>query len=288
MVTIVTIKTMQPIYSLQTQGRVHVFDMTAVLWQATAKPGLWLKPVRMDDDKGHFLGLVRFDAFTRSGLHQHQGVATSLVIQGGLTDYHGPIHLYDAGINLLGSTHDAVAYEATVLVSRLEAGVIYPPASDISGVHAGSRYEDFSNPDPAVAPEINVPVDQQAAHATGIPGITRQGIFDYAGTGSNHRMAQLKLLPGATASFEVAHLTEFWVRGGNLVVNQQSADANAFVVCEAGAKVQWAAPFGALLIGWAEGREHYPAANANAAAAAAAAANAEAAPDLFGFGRRQC
>ena len=290
MVTIVTITGMQPSYTLQMQGRVHVFDMTAQPWQATANPGLWLKPVRMDDDKGHFLGLVRFDAFTHSGLHQHQGVATSLVIQGGLTDYHGPIRLHDAGINLAGSTHDAVAYEDTVLVSRLEAGVIYPPASSISGVHAGSRYQDFCNPDPSVAPEINVPVDQQTAHATGIGGIARQGIFDYAGTGSDHRMVQLKLLPGATASFVATHLTEFWVRGGNLVVNQQSADANAFVVCEAGAKVQWAAPFGALLIGWAEGREHYPAANANANAnaTAAAAANAEAAPDLFGFGRRQC
>ena len=115
MVTIVTITGMQPSYTLQTQGRVHVFDMTAQPWQATANPGLWLKPVRMDDDKGHFLGLVRFDAFTQSGLHQHQGVATSLVIQGGLTDYHGPIRLHDAGINLAGSTHDAVAYEDTVL-----------------------------------------------------------------------------------------------------------------------------------------------------------------------------
>ena len=157
MVTIVTIEGMPSLYSLQAQGRVHVFDMTAIPWQATTNSGLWLKPVRTDDDQGHFLGLVRFDAFARSGLHQHRGVATSLVIQGGLTDYHGPIHLHEAGINILGSTHDAMAYEDTVLVSRLEAAVIYPPASSISGVHAGSRHEDFCNPDPSVAPEINVP-----------------------------------------------------------------------------------------------------------------------------------
>ena len=282
MVTIVTIKGMQSIYSLQAQGRVHVFDMTAIPWQATTNSGLWLKPVRTDDSQGHFLGLVRFDAFTRSGLHQHRGVATSLVIQGGLTDYHGPIHLHEAGINILGSTHDAMAYEDTVLVSRLEAAVIYPPASSISGVHAGSRHEDFCNPDPSVAPEINVPVDQQPAHATGIAGITRQGIFDYGGTGSDHRMVQLKLRPGAAASFEVTHLTEFWVRGGNLLVNQQSAQANAFVVCEAGAQVHLAAPFGALLIGWAEGRERFADADANANA------HASADLDLFGFGRLQC
>lgn len=271
---------MKSLYSLQAQGCVHVFDMNAMPWQATANSGLWLKPVRSDEDKGHFLGLVRFDAFVRSGLHQHRGVATSLVIQGGLTDYHGPIHLHEAGINILGSTHDAMAYEDTVLVSRLEATVIYPPASDISGVHAGSRYEEFCNPDPSLAPEVNVPVDQQPPHATGIAGLTRQGIFDYAGTGSDHRMVQLKLRPGATASFEVAHLTEFWVRGGNLLVNQQSADANSFVVCEAGAQVRLAAPFGALLIGWAEGRERFSDSDSPA--------GAHAAPDLFGFGRRQC
>ena len=284
MVTIVTIKGMQSIYSLQAQGRTHVFDMATIPWQATTNSGLWLKPVRTDDVLGHFLGLVRFDAFARSGLHQHRGVATSLVIQGGLTDYHGPIHLHEAGINILGSTHDAMAYENTVLVSRLEAAVIYPPASSISGVHAGSRHEDFCNPDPLVAPEINVPVDQQPALATGIAGITRQGIFDYSGTGSDHRMVQLKLLPGATANFEVTRLTEFWVRGGNLLVNQQSAQANAFVVCEAGAQVHLAAPFGALLIGWAEGRERF----ADGDASANATANAYAAPDLFGFGRLQC
>ncbi len=271
---------MESLYSLQAQGRVHVFDMSTVPWQATANTGLWLKPVRTDDGQGHFLGLVRFDAFARSGLHQHRGVATSLVIQGGLTDYHGPIHLHEAGINILGSTHDAAAYEDTVLVSRLEGAVIYPPASSISGVHAGSRHEDFCNPDPSIAPEINVPVDQQPTHATGIAGITRQEIFDYRGTGSDHRMVQLKLRPGATASFNVTHLTEFWVRGGNLLVNQQSAQANAFVVCEAGSQVSLAAPFGALLIGWAEGRERF--------VDATATADAKASADLFGFGRLQC
>ena len=280
MVTIVTIAVMESLYSPQAQGRVHVFDMTAVAWQATANGGLWLKTVRTDEARGHFLGLVRFDAFARSGLHQHRGVATSLVIQGGLTDYHGPIHLHEAGINILGSTHDAMAYENTVLVSRLEGAVIYPPASSISGVHAGSRHEDFCNPDPSVAPEINVPVDQQPAHATGLAGITRQGIFDYRGTGSDHRMVQLKLRPGATASFKVTHVTEFWLRGGNLLVNQHSAQANAFVVCEAGAQVDLAAPFGALLIGWAEGRER--------CGGDGATANAQASPDLFGFGRLQC
>ena len=267
---------MQSAYTLASKGRVHRFDMATLPWQATANPGLWLKPVRMDEGKGHFLGLVRFDAFARSGLHQHLGVATSLVVQGGLTDYHGPIHLNEVGINIDGSTHDAIAYESTVLVSRLEGAVIYPLQSNISGVHAGSRHEDFRNPNPAIPPEINVPVDALPMQATGIAGIRRQDVFNYVGTGSNHRMVQLSLLPGAVSTFDVAHLTEFWVRGGNLLVNGQSADANSFLVCEVGAQVHLAAPFGALLLAWAEGRErHTDAVEATS-------------PDLFGFGQLQC
>jgi ChrR Cupin-like domain len=261
---------MQAVYTYQAQSRCHVFDMGTMAWQATDNPGLWLKPVRMDNVQGHYLGLVRFDADARSGLHQHQGVATSFVVQGGLTDYHGAIGLHEAGINTLGSTHDAVAHAGAVLVSRLEAAVTYPVASAISGVHAGSRYENFVNPNPLRPPEINVPIDQVTAQSTGIAGIARQTIFDYAGTGSDHRMVQLAMLPGASAHFQVTKLTEMWVRGGNLTVNMQGAHANCFVVCEPGARVHIDAPFGALLLAWAQGRESY---NEGSAVA-----------DLFGFG----
>jgi hypothetical protein len=242
-------------YTLSPDGRTHVFDMNRLPWQATANPGLWLKPVRHDDALGHFLGLVRFDAFVRSGLHQHQGVATSFVVEGGLTDHHGAIGLHEAGINVKGSTHDAIAYRPTVLVSRLEGPVTYPPSSDISGVHAGSRHEAFRNPDPDVPPEINVPVDEVPIQETGIFGVRRHLVFDYAGTGTDRRMLQLTLRPECGLAFETPSLTEFWVRGGLLQVNGQAAHANCFVVCEPGARVEMASPFGALLLGWAEGRE---------------------------------
>jgi ChrR Cupin-like domain len=248
---------MQTVHTLQTQSRCHMFDMNAVAWQATDSPGLWLKPARMDNALGHYLGLVRFDVDARSGLHQHQGVATSFVLQGGLTDHHGAIGLHEVGINTRGSTHDAVAHQGAVLVSRLEGPVTYPVASAISGVHAGSRHENFINPNPLRPPEVNVPVDQLATQSTGVAGITRQTIFDYVDTGSQHRMVQLTLLPGASVWFTANRLTEFWVRGGNLTVNSQAGNANCFVVCEAGALVRLDAPFGALLLAWAEGRESY-------------------------------
>ncbi|MFL6693745.1 MAG: cupin domain-containing protein [Ramlibacter sp.] len=235
--------------------RVHVFDMAASPWQATANPGLWLKPVRQDDVLGHYLGLVRFDAGTRSGLHQHQGVATSFVVDGGLTDYHGALRLHEVGINYRGSTHDAIAYRHTLLVSRLEAPVTYPPDSEISGVHAGSQHAAVLNEAPDMPPEINIPVDEMLHEDTLLRGVRRQLIFDYDGTGTDRRMVQLSLRPGTDIRFEAGALTEFWVRGGLLAVCGTQAHADCFVVCEPGADVRLRSPYGALLIAWAEDRE---------------------------------
>lgn len=247
-----------PVYRRALEGRVHVFDATPVPWHDTSNPGLKLKLIRDDDAQGEFLGLVRFEPFTRSGLHQHRGVATSFVLVGGLTDHHGSVRLHEVGINVFGSTHDAMAYEPVVLVSRLEGPVLYPPSDGISGVHAGSRYGEFRNPDPDVPPEINVATDAVTGFATGAPGVMRQTLFDYAGTGSAHRMVQLTLrAETALPAFEASHWTEFWVRGGEVWVNGQRAWANCFVIAEPGARVELSSPFGALLLGWAEGRERW-------------------------------
>jgi hypothetical protein len=247
---------MQAPYTLAAQARqVYVYDMHTLPWQRTANPGLWLKPLRHDDEHGLYLGLVWFEPFTRSGLHQHRGVATSFVVDGGLTDHHGSIVLHQAGINVDGSTHDAVAYRNTVLVSRLEGPVVYPPASDISGMHAGSRHGEFRPPDPDIPPEVNVTVDAVVSKPTGIPGIYRKMVFDYDGTGTERRMVQLTLHLESKCSFRATALTEFWVRSGQVLVNGATALANCFIICEPGAEVTLASPYGALLIGWAEGRE---------------------------------
>lgn len=90
-----------------------MFDADALPWEGTANPGLRLKSVLSDDERGEFLGLIIFDPFVRSGLHQHQGVATSFVLPGGLTGYHGAVDLHQVGMNQGGSTHDAVSYMPT-------------------------------------------------------------------------------------------------------------------------------------------------------------------------------
>lgn len=269
---------MQAPYERGDAGRIHIFDAAALSWQDTSEPGLRLKPVRYDDEHGQFFGLVGFEAMTLSGLHQHRGVASSFVIAGGLTDYHGSIRLHHAGINLHGATHDAIAYEPTVLVSRLEGPVAYPPAhGDLSGLHAGSRHADFVNPAPEVAPEVNVAVDAQDCWQTGVPLLQRQMIYDYAGTGTAHRYVQLRLAPGCQCPpWRTSALTEFWVRGGRVEIDGRAVHANCFVIAERGATVRMSSPFGALLLAWAEGPEEWP--DGSAAGGAHACSRS-----LFGF-----
>ncbi len=244
-------------YDRQRSERVHVFDATPMPWEEQARPGLRMKTIRIDDDRGEFLGLIGFDRFTRSAVHQHQGVASSFILEGGITDYHGPVHQHEMGINLLGSTHDAMAYVPTVLVSKLEGGVTYPPSEQlISGIHAGSSYSEFRNPDPHVPPEMNVPVDAVVPAQTGVPGLTRQPIYDYAGSGLERRLLQWKLRPETVLpAWQATDWVELWVRGGEITVNEQKAWANCFVVVEPGATVRMSSPFGALALVWAEGRE---------------------------------
>ncbi|MCW5636486.1 MAG: hypothetical protein KIT17_24350 [Rubrivivax sp.] len=238
---------------------VGVFRFEDLAWQQTAEPGLRLKPVRYDNEGGHYLGWVSFAPMARSGLHQHRGVATSFVVDGGLTDYHGSLGLHEAGINLHGATHDAVSYQSSVLVSRLEGPVAYPHEhGELSGLHAGSRHDEVVNPAPDVPPEVNVKVDALPAWETGIASVRRQTIFDYAGTGSTHRFAQLQLGPGADLPpWRASARVELWVRGGRLGVQGQVVLANSFVVIEPGAEVRLATPHGALVLAWAEGPEHW-------------------------------
>jgi hypothetical protein len=244
----------------QRRAQVHVFDASAMPWHETGKAGLRLKAVLNDDERGEFLGLIGFDPFVRSGLHQHQGVATSFVIAGGLTDYHGDVNLHEVGINVRGSTHDAMAYVPSVLVSRLEGPVTYPPEHGaLSGLHAGSRHASFRNPDPDVPPEVNVAIDSVALVPTGITGLQRQTAFDYALTGTNRRMVQWRIR--AESELPTWHATkgvDCWVRGGGVCINGINAHANCFIVIEPGAQVHITCAFGALLLVWADGREQWP------------------------------
>ena len=250
---------------------VGVYDADALEWHSAGKTGLALKPVREDREKGRFLGLVGFEPMTRSGLHQHLGVATSFVLDGSLTDYQGPVRLHESGINVKGATHDAISYQKTLLVSRLEAPVIYPEETNRDyALHTGPRFGAIRNPNPEVEPDINVAVDKLRAQPSGIGGVTRRMIFDYGRSSGEHRYVQMGMIPGSKSpAFMTTALLELWVRAGDLRIGDKVAYSNCFVVVEPGSTISIESDFGVAFHAWSEGRLAW--------------ADGEKRPDLFGF-----
>jgi hypothetical protein len=261
------------------RGGAYVYDPATMDWREAGKAGVVQKVVRRDDGRGQFLGLIAMEPMVRSGLHQHQGVATSYFVDGGLTDYQGSIVTGQVGVNLKGATHDAIAYQRTLFVARLEAPVTYPPQDGpLHGLHAGARHAMLSNPAPSVPPDINVSVDLLPVQGTGCEGVERRTVFDYAPTADDHRMVQLSIRPQSRMPRLVAtgH-TELWIRGGLLEVDGQVAHAGCFVILEPTAEVSLACPFGALVLAWAEGPAHWIDAPGSADGAPPVRA------DLFGY-----
>ncbi|MEM8799753.1 MAG: anti-sigma factor [Pseudomonadota bacterium] len=250
---------------------VYIFSTSEMPWSEAGKKGLYQKNVRVDQEKGLFLGLLAFDPFMRTGLHQHQDVAISFFLEGGLTDYQGTAHAGQAGINLAGATHDAIADNRCVIASRLEGGVIYLPDDEpLHSLHAGARKAEIVHPSPEIMPDINITVDDIPGMATSIPHVRRQMIFDYNQTPSDYRFNQLQLLPGAAVPVHrIGALVEWYVRGGAITINGQTARAGDFVILEPGCEVDLRADYGCLLLAWSEGPMAW--------------ADGVARPDLYGF-----
>ncbi len=241
--------------------KVYVYDMMDAPWTGVGRAGLAQKVVRADRERGRYLGLIGFEPMTRTGLHQHLGTAISYFLDGSLHDYGGVTVQGQAGINLDGATHDAVAYNRCVLVSRLEGPVIYPPEEGADGgegphgLHAGARHVPaLVNPAPERPPEIVATVEALPIEGTALAGVTRRLIFDYARTDTNRRFVQLCLLPGTTLpAHVVTDLTEWFVLGGDVAVNGARAGGGSFVVLEPGTKAEVSTQHGARLLAWAEG-----------------------------------
>ena len=235
---------------------VGVYDMTAAPWTGAGKEGITQKVVRVDHAKGHYLGLVAFDPLVSSGLHQHQGVATSYVLQGSLTDYAGTIMRGQVGINFKGSTHDAIPYEKCLLAARLEGPVTYPPQDGpIHRLHAGARHSEIVNPAPEVMPDINVMVETVPMAVTAVAGVGRRLILDYKGTGDDRRLVQLQILPGTSIpAHHTTELVEWFVVGGDVSVGDATAHGGSFVCIEPGTEAVVSSRYGALLLAWSEGR----------------------------------
>ncbi len=149
--------------------------------------------------------------------------------------------------------------------------MIYPEETDRDyALHTGPRFGSIRNPNPEVEPDINVSVDEVHALPTGIGGVTRKMIFDYARSSGEHRYVQMGMISGSkTPAFTTTALLEMWVRAGDIRIGDKVAYANCFVVIEPGATLSIESDFGALFHVWSEGR--------------AAWSDGASGPDPFGF-----
>jgi hypothetical protein len=235
-------------------GGVYTYALDEMRWRELGRPDVRDKAVREDLATGLYLGVIAFDPMSRSGLHQHLGTALSYFLSGALSDYQGSASEGMAGINLAGATHDAISYTGAMLASRLEGPVVSPEG--VTAVHpikGGAKAGRLMNPFPERWPDINIPVAPLPLVPTLFAGVGRRMIFDYAPTADRRRFAALTIMPHAPA-VEIAHqgLTDWYVLGGDVAVNGQSANANSFVVIEPGARVEIASEYGCQLLAWAD------------------------------------
>ena len=256
--------------SPRTDGAPAIHDMAAMAWTEAGKSGLYQKVVYADMERGKYLGLIRFDPEVRSGLHQHQGVATSYFLAGSLTDFGGSAVQGQAGINLRGDTHDAVSYDGCLLASRLEAPVVYPEdAETLHRLHTGATRSAFLEISPEIRPDINVTVADLREIPTSIAHVSRQTIFDYAPAETDHRFVTLRLQPGAEIpGHRNSAAVDWFVLAGDVEVGGATAYADCFVTARPSDHVAARSRAGCYLLAWAEGPVDW----ADAAL-----------PDLYGF-----
>ena len=256
----------------KTKG-VYAYHHGDITWLPANKPGTQLGGIRMDRENGLFLGYLSFERFAETGLHQHLGPASSYLLQGSLTDYQGPTVAGQCGINLKGATHNAIAYEPTLLCARLDAPVIYADAAEADEgvpVHTGAGSGEIVNPNPEAMPEIHVTVAEVPWLPTAAAGVVRRNLWNYDTTGLDRRMRQIQLLPGTSLTpLKLNGLTDIFIMAGDLTVSGESAGSGDFFVLEADREVELSTLYGANLFVWAEGRSVW--------------ADDETKPDLWGF-----
>ncbi|WCT74478.1 cupin domain-containing protein [Sphingomonas naphthae] len=234
---------------------VYAYDMPNLPWQETGRPGIRQKAIRADRASGHFLGLVAFEPMISSGVHQHHGPATSLMLGGSLSDYQDNYGRDTITINLDGTTHDAITWEGCSFVSRLEGATSYLPANAGQGAgHVGAGEAIFANPRPEEMPALDFPLRSARQYATSIARLSRRMLFDYSIAKENHRFVELTLWPDMRIpAHRVTALTEWMVLAGGATINNVPVPIGAVVVIEAGTEVSIESQFGCRLLAWADG-----------------------------------
>jgi anti-sigma factor ChrR (cupin superfamily) len=233
---------------------IYTYPMAEAAWTETGKAGARQKVIRADRETGQFLGLMQFDPMLTSGVHQHHGVASSLMLSGSLSDYDGDFGEGCVTMNLAGTTHDAISWNGCLFAARLEGPVTYLPTEALSDAHVGAKHSLFRNPEPEAPTAVGGLIHQFARKRTAIDRLDRRMLFDYAGTADDHRFVELTLWPEMSIpTHRTTALTEWLVLAGAATINNQPAPIGSFVIIEPDTEVTIATDYGCRLLAWADG-----------------------------------
>lgn len=242
------------------RGTTGIWNMNEAQWSGIGKPGLYRKAVRLDATSGKFLGLLRFDADARSGVHRHVDVAVTYILAGSVTDYLATFRQGEIGINPPGDTHDALSYDGAVMVSRLEGTTLYPEQEgELKSIHPGAYEADLGTIAAERAPII-APIASAARplRDTGYEGVLYRLLYDYADTGHDFRMTSLHFQAGAKLGpFQTQAPLDLFVIAGDLTTEMGIAPGNHFVTVDAGRTVNLGSRFGCHLLAWSEARVQF-------------------------------
>jgi ChrR-like protein with cupin domain len=236
-------------------GEIQIQDMAELDWTNIGKPGLFHKGLRIDYQTGEFLGLFRFDANARSGIHRHVDIAISYILCGTVTDYVDTFRQGDIGVNPPGDTHDALSYEGALLVSRLEGSTIYPESEEeLKAIHPGAYRESFGTIEETRNPDVApIPLREQPLVNTGCHGVEYRLLYDYGSTNHDYRMTSVQFRAGAQLpSFVTTARLDIFVIAGDLNTDAGPAMANHFVTLKANSTATLTSNFGCHLLVWSE------------------------------------
>jgi hypothetical protein len=234
---------------------VHIARMDQLPWTATGQPGICQQEIRCDRETGRYFGAARFDPMSRSGMHRHLGPVGSYFLAGSVVDHHSEVVGGQALINLTGAVHDVISYPGALTVARVDGPILYP--NDV-GLYAelgakaraaGANLDDSLG----VTPNITVTLNALKPMPTGITGLSRRVIFDYAGEGCRRRYVELLFTPGTKVpQHRLLDMIDWFVLAGRVEIGGKEAEAGSFVSLDGGTKVEIVSRYGARVIAWAD------------------------------------
>jgi hypothetical protein len=234
---------------------VDIKNMSDIPWTASGKDGVSQQEIRYDTSTGRYFGAARFEPMSRSGVHRHLGPAVSYMLEGALSDHDNEVREGQAYINLTGAVHDVVCYRSALAVARVDGPILYPNDEGIF-YRLGEAADATESVDATLGQPVNlyVTVEDLADAASGIDGVTRRLIYDYAGDAWDARFSQLRLAPGAhIPRHECSGLVDWFVIAGEVSVGNQHAQSASYVSIEPGHTLDISSRYGCRLIAWSDG-----------------------------------